>query len=133
MHPLLRRRCSGGPALQAARSRTAAVADRPCGNAWLQGTGRRPPQAGGGGRRCPRGGAAGRWTAAQGTARTGGWRRAACTLEGALGVQLQTLEVRSPDEFESAFATMTREHAEVLLVLGDPLTLTYRIWMVDLV
>jgi hypothetical protein len=56
-HPLLRRRCRGGPALQAARSRTAAVADRPCGNAGLQGTGRRPPHAGGGGLRCPRGGA----------------------------------------------------------------------------
>jgi SCP-2 sterol transfer family len=35
------------------------VADRPCGNAGLQGTGRRPPHAGGGGLRCP-GGAAGR-------------------------------------------------------------------------
>jgi putative ABC transport system substrate-binding protein len=50
-----------------------------------------------------------------------------------LGVQLQTLEVRGPDEFESAFAAMTREHAEALLVLGDSMTLTYRIRLVDLV
>jgi putative tryptophan/tyrosine transport system substrate-binding protein len=50
-----------------------------------------------------------------------------------LGVQLQTLEVRGPDEFENAFTALTREHAEALLVLGDPLTLTYRIRIVDLV
>jgi len=43
------------------------------------------------------------------------------------------LEVRSPDEFESAFTAMTREHAEALLVLGDLLTLTHRIRIVDLV
>ena len=39
----------------------------------------------------------------------------------------------SPDGFESAFAAMAREHAEALLVLGDPLTLTSRIRVVDLV
>ncbi len=55
------------------------------------------------------------------------------TTAQALGVQLQTLEVRSPDEFESAFAAMAREHAEALLVLGDPLLLTHRIRIVDLV
>jgi putative ABC transport system substrate-binding protein len=55
------------------------------------------------------------------------------TTAQALGVQLQTLEVRSPDEFESAFAALTREHAEALLVLGDPLILTHRIRIVDLV
>ena len=55
------------------------------------------------------------------------------TTAQALGVQLQTMEVRGPDEFEGAFAAMTREHAEALLVLGDPLTLTYRIRIVDLV
>jgi len=55
------------------------------------------------------------------------------TTAQALGVQLQTVEVRGPDEFESAFAAMAREHAEALLVLGDPLTLTHRIQIVDLV
>jgi putative ABC transport system substrate-binding protein len=50
----------------------------------------------------------------------------------ALGVPLQTLEVRGPDEFESAFAAMTGEGAEALITLGDPLTVTYRIQIVDL-
>ena len=50
----------------------------------------------------------------------------------ALGVQLQLLEVRGPDDFDSAFATMLREHTEALMTLGDPLTLTYRIRIVDL-
>jgi putative ABC transport system substrate-binding protein len=55
------------------------------------------------------------------------------TVAQTLGVQLQTLEVRGPDEFEGAFAALTREHAEALLVLGDPMALTYRIRIVDLV
>ena len=36
-----------------------------------------------------------------------------------LGVQVQVLQAREPDEFESAFAAMTREHASALLLLGD--------------
>jgi putative tryptophan/tyrosine transport system substrate-binding protein len=47
-------------------------------------------------------------------------------LEGAapaLGLQLSPLEVRSPDTFASAFATMRREGADALLVLRDPLLL----------
>jgi ABC-type uncharacterized transport system substrate-binding protein len=39
----------------------------------------------------------------------------------ALGVQLQVVEARSPDEFESAFAAMTRAGAGALFVLADPL------------
>ena len=50
----------------------------------------------------------------------------------ALGVQLQLLEVRGPEEFESAFAAMTRERAEALITLGDPLTLSHRMRIVDL-
>jgi ABC-type uncharacterized transport system substrate-binding protein len=38
----------------------------------------------------------------------------------ALGVQLQTLEARGPDELDRAFAAMTQERADVLLVPGDP-------------
>ncbi len=34
-----------------------------------------------------------------------------------LGVQLQSLSVRDPGEFEGAFAAMSREHAEALVVL----------------
>jgi putative tryptophan/tyrosine transport system substrate-binding protein len=37
----------------------------------------------------------------------------------ALGVQLHPVEARGPDAFDSAFAAMTRAHAEALLVLGD--------------
>ena len=36
-----------------------------------------------------------------------------------LKLQLQLLEVRSPDEFESAFSAMTRERAGALLVVTD--------------
>ncbi len=37
-----------------------------------------------------------------------------------LGLQLQLLEVRHPDEYESAFAAMIRQRAEALVVLPDP-------------
>jgi putative ABC transport system substrate-binding protein len=39
----------------------------------------------------------------------------------ALGVQLQVVEIQSPDAFESAFATMTKAGADALFVLTDPL------------
>jgi putative ABC transport system substrate-binding protein len=50
----------------------------------------------------------------------------------ALGVQLQLLEVRGPEDFESAFAAMTSERAEALITLGDPLTVSHRMRIVDL-
>jgi putative ABC transport system substrate-binding protein len=50
----------------------------------------------------------------------------------ALGLHLQTLEVRGPGDFEAAFARMTEERVEALMALGDPLTVTYRIQIVDL-
>jgi putative tryptophan/tyrosine transport system substrate-binding protein len=37
----------------------------------------------------------------------------------ALGIQLQTLEARAPQEIDSAFAAMTRERAGALVVLAD--------------
>jgi putative ABC transport system substrate-binding protein len=49
-----------------------------------------------------------------------------------LGVRLQILEARSPDEFESAFAAMTRERVGSLLVLGDPLFFQQRTRLADL-
>jgi putative tryptophan/tyrosine transport system substrate-binding protein len=51
----------------------------------------------------------------------------------ALSIQLQLLEVRGPEDFETAFAAMTRERAEALITLGDPVTVSHRIRIVDLV
>ncbi len=39
----------------------------------------------------------------------------------ALGVRLQALEARDPQEIDSAFAAMTRERAGALLILPDPI------------
>jgi len=36
-----------------------------------------------------------------------------------LGVQLQLVEVRGPDEFDRAFSTMARQHADVLIVFDS--------------
>jgi putative tryptophan/tyrosine transport system substrate-binding protein len=44
----------------------------------------------------------------------------------ALGVRLQRMEVRAADEFESAFAAMTKMHADALLVLRHPLFYQHR-------
>ena len=48
------------------------------------------------------------------------------TAAGALGVQLQILEVRSADDFEKAFQAATRGRAGALLTLDDSLTYSYR-------
>ena len=42
----------------------------------------------------------------------------------ALGLQLHVVAVRRADDLETAFATMTREGADALLVLGDSLLLS---------
>jgi putative ABC transport system substrate-binding protein len=49
------------------------------------------------------------------------WRELTA-LTDALGVQLQRLEVRAPDEFERAFKAATEGRADGLLVLPSPLT-----------
>jgi putative tryptophan/tyrosine transport system substrate-binding protein len=41
------------------------------------------------------------------------------TVARVLGIQLQPLEVRNPDELESIFAAMTRAGAEALITLAD--------------
>src|SRR5262245_7675389 len=41
----------------------------------------------------------------------------------ALGLQLQVVEVRRPEELDTAFAAMTRDGADALLVLEEPLLL----------
>jgi putative ABC transport system substrate-binding protein len=50
----------------------------------------------------------------------------------ALRVRLQTLEARSPQEIESAFAAMTRERAGALLIIGDFLMYLHRVRLADL-
>jgi ABC-type uncharacterized transport system substrate-binding protein len=49
-----------------------------------------------------------------------------------LGIQLQTVAVRGPEEFDNAFAAMTRERAGAVLLLADPTTFSYRTRLVDL-
>ena len=43
-----------------------------------------------------------------------------------LGVKLQAAEVRDPAGFDSAFASMSAERAQALVVVVDPLTVRYR-------
>jgi putative tryptophan/tyrosine transport system substrate-binding protein len=43
-----------------------------------------------------------------------------------LGVALQPLEVRGPEDFEAAFAAATRGNAQALVAFDDPLTVAYR-------
>ena len=48
-----------------------------------------------------------------------------------LRVQIQILEVREAGAFEKAFLTITKEHAQALLPLGDPLIVSQRKQIVD--
>ena len=50
----------------------------------------------------------------------------------ALGVQLQSLSVRDADELEGAFAAMSREHAEGLVVLPGAIFNTHRARIIEL-
>ncbi len=45
---------------------------------------------------------------------------------GELGITLQSVEVRDPNDIESAFATMAQERFDALIVLQDALTLQHR-------
>jgi len=49
----------------------------------------------------------------------------------ALRVTLQSVEVRTPDDFERAFAALTRGRADALLTLTEGLTITHRRQIVD--
>ena len=49
-----------------------------------------------------------------------------------LGVQLQLLEARGPEQFDGAFAAMARERAGALLVLSDVLFFFHRTRIADL-
>ena len=48
-----------------------------------------------------------------------------------LGVTLQSVEVRSPSQFESAFAAMTRERPDALIMTADPMLLLHVRRVVD--
>jgi putative ABC transport system substrate-binding protein len=49
-----------------------------------------------------------------------------------LGMQLQALEVRGPEDFDETFRAATRGRAGALLAFDDGLTLGYRTWIVAL-
>jgi ABC-type uncharacterized transport system substrate-binding protein len=49
-----------------------------------------------------------------------------------LGLQLQLLEARGPNDFDGAFAAMTRERARALLVITDSMFSTHRARLADL-
>jgi putative ABC transport system substrate-binding protein len=52
--------------------------------------------------------------------------RAAEDAARALGVKVQTLGVREPDDFDHAFAEMTRERPDAILMVSDALTILNR-------
>jgi len=49
-----------------------------------------------------------------------------------LGVRLQSVEVRRPEDYDTAFAALTRHQAGALVILPDPLNLIHRAKIVDL-
>ncbi len=49
-----------------------------------------------------------------------------------LGVQLQLLEARDPNEFDSAFAAIAKERAGALLVVADPIYMSNRARLAEL-
>jgi putative ABC transport system substrate-binding protein len=48
-----------------------------------------------------------------------------------LGIIIQSLEVRSPDDFERAFEAMQRQQPEAMIPVTDPLTTNFRQQIVD--
>jgi ABC-type uncharacterized transport system substrate-binding protein len=58
------------------------------------------------------------------------WKEVQVTAR-TLGVTLQSREVRGPDDFERAFAAITKERPEALLTLDDPLIFQYQTSIVD--
>ena len=51
----------------------------------------------------------------------------------ALGVTLQSLEVRDPKDFPTAFSAMSRKLPDALIIMLDPLTSAYRFIIIDFV
>ena len=50
----------------------------------------------------------------------------------ALGIAVHSAEVRASNEFVSAFSSITRAHADALIVQADPLTIDYQKQIADL-
>jgi putative tryptophan/tyrosine transport system substrate-binding protein len=48
-----------------------------------------------------------------------------------LGIEVQSLEVRGPDDFDGTFAAARRQHPEALITVEDPLTVGHRRLIVD--
>jgi putative ABC transport system substrate-binding protein len=48
-----------------------------------------------------------------------------------LGVEVQSLEVRSPDDFDRAFEAAQQQHPDALVTINDPLTLNHLKLIVD--
>jgi putative ABC transport system substrate-binding protein len=58
-----------------------------------------------------------------------GWGNIARKVQaagGTLGIEIQSLEVRDPDDFDGAFETVRRQHPDALMTVEDPLTFNYR-------
>jgi len=49
-----------------------------------------------------------------------------------LGVTLQPVEIRGPDDFDTAFSAMTRERGDALIAFSDPLIVLHRKRIADL-
>jgi ABC-type uncharacterized transport system substrate-binding protein len=58
--------------------------------------------------------------------------KAVTAAAGSLGVELQLLKARGPEEIDGAFAAMTRERADALLVLADGIFALHRARLQDL-
>lgn len=63
--------------------------------------------------------------------KTGEWKKLQAAAR-AMGMELQSVEVRSPDGLESAFEVVLRGRAGALIVLWDPLTFAYARRILDL-
>ena len=59
--------------------------------------------------------------------------REATIVARSLKIQVQALEARGPDDFESAFTAMSRERAGAVLILGDGMFSLHQAQMADLV
>jgi ABC-type uncharacterized transport system substrate-binding protein len=48
-----------------------------------------------------------------------------------LGIEVQSLEVRGPDDFDGAFETVRRQHPDALITVEDPLTFNHQKLIAD--
>jgi putative ABC transport system substrate-binding protein len=48
-----------------------------------------------------------------------------------LGIEVQSLEVRAPDDFDGAFEAARKQRPDAMITVEDPLTVTYRTRIAD--